>query len=310
MRNFEELENEHRQTTVIVDMPGQTGHGVLALDGHSTTIKLLSPSPLKARRDENGWFDFHLKSGDGAEIFVHNGLFTRPGLPNHNAAEIESAMFPNYVAFRAKHLTVAGQVTSISFTAMKLIDFFYYELIERQSLYYATPKIKKALQAIRKLEKKYPRDYEFFAPDSLILTHRLPRVMEFRVADRKYSIFVGVSGSFGYTAESIRAVPRATIEFDQPVTIESALEHAWDWRRFFSQLAMQPLPFESMSARAKGRPRGYAELYLPNLREKPPSRLGMFDFHAGVAPLNSWKDRHQLAKTMQGWLEKQPERRV
>ena len=122
MGNFKELEKEHHRTTVTVDMPGQTGHGVLTLDGHGTEIKLLSPSPLKVKADENGWFDFHLKSGNGARIFVHNGLFTRRGLPDRRAAEIESAIFPNYIAFRAEHLTAAGQVTSISFTAMGLVD--------------------------------------------------------------------------------------------------------------------------------------------------------------------------------------------
>lgn len=310
MRDFKELEKEHRRTTVTLDMPGQTGHGVLSLGGHETEIRFLSTSPLQVKADENGWFDLHFKSANGARIFVHNALFTREGIPSRDDAEVESAIFPNFIAFGAEHLTATGQVTSISFTATGLIDFFHYEVIEWQSMYRATPAIKKALQKLRKRERKYPREYEFFAPESLYLTHRLPRVMEFRVADRKYSIFVGLHHSSGYTSQNMRAVPHATIEFDQPMTIESALDHAWDWRRFFTQLAMQPLPFESISGRARRRPAGYADLYLPHFEEKPPSRRGMFGFHAGVAPFNQWKDRRRLAAAMKGWLEKQPERRV
>lgn len=307
MGHFKELEKQHRRTAVTVDMPGQTGHGVLALDGHVTEIQLLSPSPLQVKADENEWFDLRLKEGNGAQIFVHHGLFTLLGRPTQTADPVQSAIFPNFLAFGADRLAADGHVTLVSFTATGLIDFFYYPLAEHQSLRRATPKLKKALKAVRNQKKNSARKYEFFAPDGLVLTHRLPRVMEFRVGDRRYRVFVGLNRTLGSTSHSVRAVPHAEIEFDKPVTIESAIGHAWEWRRFFSQLALEPLPFESLSVRAKGRPRGYAELYLPNLDETPSRDSG---FGPGLAPFNSWKERGQLAAVMQGWLANQPKRRV
>lgn len=309
MKDFRTLEEEHRRTPVTLDLPKVVSTGVLSLAGIKTEVHLQIPRQFNINADENGWFDLGLKATNGKSIFLHNALCRTKSFGFGNRDENEVKIFPNFVAFGAEHLSKGGKITEIRFTIGGLRDFFYYEAIEWQSLHKVTTDIKVTLRKIRKLEKKYPRNYEFFNPRELWLIHDMPRVLEFMIDDRKYNIYMGFHGIHSLTSPSITVFPIATIKFCEPVSIDDGVNYAWDWRRYFSQLAMEQLPFESISVRGKYRPYGYADLYLPHLDEKP-STNQLHRFYPGLAPFNQWKERHLLAQSMKGWLEKSPDRRI
>ncbi len=308
MPDFKKLEETHTRTPVTIDTPGLAGTGVLSLAGNKTEAHLVMPYPFGLSADESVWFDLRLKSGRGESIFLRNALLRSSTRSGVNREEAEASIFPNFVAFGAHHLTEDGKLNKISFRLKGLRDFFHYQMIEFQHLHKITPEIRNALKKIRTLEKKYPRNYEFFHPDELWLIHRMPRVLRFPISDRTYEIHMGFTETVSWSSPSIEVYPTATITFKNAVTIDEAFSHAWDWRRFFLQIAMEQLPFESISARASRRPRGYASLYLPNLRERSPESH-RYSFYPGLAPFNEWKDRRHLARLMQLWLEKSPGRR-
>lgn len=309
MRDFKALEQEHNRTPVTLSAPEQTGTGVLAIDGDKTEFRVVTPGRLNFDTDKNGWFDVQLKAGNGQRILLHNAV-RLSSKRSANTEDTVTTVFPNFVAFGADHLAKDGRLTTITFTLKGLENFFHYEMIEWQSLRNASKVTRGALKDLRKLEEKYPKGYEIFSPEEIYIIHRIPRVLKFSVEDRIYEIWMGSERSLSLYNPCIRIFPCGVIHFEKPITIHAALQHVWDWRRFFSQIAMEQFPFETILARAKGRPRGYADLYLSNLGETPPSGNSPFPFNASLAPFNSWKDRHQLARSMQGWLEKQRQRDI
>ena len=118
-----------------------------------------------------------------------------------------------------------------------------------------------------------------------------------------------MQSSLSWSNPEIKFMPIALINFDKPTTVDQAINHVWDWRRFFSQITMEQLRFQSIWARCKKRPRGYASLYLPNLKQELP-KTRRYISHGSLAPLNGWKKRRVLGQIMQSWLTKQEERRV
>lgn len=309
MKDFKTLEEEHKRTPVTLDLSEIASTGVLSLDGIKTEVHLQIPRQFKINTDENGWFDLRLKATNGESIFLHNALWKEKSFGSGTRDESELKIFPNFVAFGSEHLSKDGKITEITFTLKGLRDFFYYEAIEWQGLYKVTPDMRNALKRIRTLEKIYPRKYEFFNPRQMWLIHDMPRVLDFKIDDRYYSINMGFHEVHSWSSPSITVFPIASIIFREPVTIDDGVNHAWDWRRFFSQLAMEQLPIESISVRNKYRPKGYTSLYLSQLDEKQPANH-LHRFYPGLAPFNHWKERHLLAQSMKGWLEKNPGRRI
>lgn len=309
MELSEDLTKKYNHTHLDLDNGGQSGLANLRLDGRNTKILVTLEEELELGTDEAGWFDLRLEKGDKS-VFLHHALRTQSTISTPHTPDVATTIFANYIAFDVGHLGKDGKVTEIHFQLKGLRDFFHYETIEWHSLRNMTPEMRKVLKKVRTLERRYPREHEFFRPRDLYLTHDLPRVLNFKVADRSYEIHMGMSWTMSPSNPSIRSYPIATIQFETPITIDEAFGYAWEWRRFFTQVAMQIFPFESARIRAKGRPRGVSTLYLPNLDEKEPSSNGRFNFYPGLAPFNTWKERHKLAAVMKGWLEKQSDRSI
>lgn len=309
MRSFKQLENDYARTLVTLEQCGTRGAGVLALKGPETRLTLTTPEMLREGCHPNGWFDLRLKSSKGEGIFLHNALFLTQTMPNKRHPEYEDTIYPNMVAFGTESFTANGEVQAISFTTEKLADFFNYEVVEWQSLHQVPADALKALKQIRTYEKKYPREYEFFNPTNIYLVHELPPVLTFRVEDRTYEVFVGAASRLHWNAAQVSVHPVATIRFEKPIKISDGLDHVWEWRRFFTQLAMERLPFNGISLGSGHSMKTVpADLYLPGFKEESPRKNRPFAFYPGVAPFTSWGERDSLARLMKGWLEKQPQR--
>ena len=269
MQSFRELEKANSHTNVKFTYRDAAGSGVLTIAEAETLVKLSTSKPCNFETDNNGWFDITLSSGNGDRLFLHNAL--QSGLTSYGFDRLhyETTIFPNYVAFRADHLSNTGQLTTIGFELEGLEKFFQFEVIERHHLYKAKTEIMQTLRALRSQENHFPKKYEFYFPNQVWLLHRLPRVQEFRVDDRVYEIRMGMTESLSWSEPRLKFMPLALIHFDEPISIDDAITHVWDWRRFFSQISMHQYPLQSIGARAKRRPRGYASLYMPNLRKEP-----------------------------------------
>lgn len=309
MKTFKELEQTFGQVHVSLAEPDLSGAGILILDGDSTKLTITTYEKLNRSSHPNGWFDLRLRGSDGKLIHVHNALPLREQLPSPGETTHHYEIYPNIVVFGAESLTQDGRVESVSFTAHRLREFFRYEVVEWQTLKDAPTETLEALRRLREIERRYPREYEFFDPQTIYLIHRLPEVIAFKIKNRSYNIHMSGTGTAGWFDVDIRARPRATIEFDDAVSISTAIDHIWEWRRFFNQAAMDPIAFQAISFNRKGsEPISDAPVYLPALNETEASRRASFPFGPAIPPFNSWTERAQLGALMKGWLEKQPDR--
>lgn len=168
------------------------------------------------------------------------------------------------------------------------------------------------LRAIRKLRTNKNRKHDFFRPMDLYLVHTPPRILKFKVDNRTYEIEAGLtSKGLGWNGLELKVEPIATIRFDKPTSVDDALIHVWEWKRFYSQVAMEVLMPEAIAARVNRRSRSTElDLYFPNIPTRNETRRGGLHLHPGDIPYNLWKDRKELADVMQQWLSKEKERRI
>ena len=296
MKSFEELKAIHQRVPVRLPRHAGQPSGVLTVDGQATLVVISSSEPLQLTEDENGWFDLTVTAADGSSILLHNALYTKRATHNtRNGPNFESHVFPNLILFDAHHLSGMA-VKAVSFRLENLRYFFHYEYVEWKSLHGAS---KEALDALRKMGTDGNTAHDFFRPSEMYLRHNVPRFMKFKVKNGIYSVFPATSEQLGWGSISLRTEPMAEITFEEPTSINEALNRVWEWRRFFSQVAMEPLPPISISARAeRSFGAGQATFYIPTLElNDDKARL-----HPGDVPLNRWQDRRNLADVMQRWL--------
>ena len=309
MKYFTELEKDHSNTNVKLKYRDVSVSGVLSVAGADTSVKISMSEPFEFDTDTNGWFDMTLSSGSGDKLFLHNALQSGTTSYGLKGLHHEASIFPNYIAFGAHHLSETGHLTTIGFELEGLERFFHFGVIERHHLHKVKPEIIQNIKSLRHQRGQFSKDYDFYFPEQVWLLHRLPRVQNFRVGDRVYEIHIGITYSLSWNEPKLKFTPLALIHFDEPVSIGDALGHVWDWRRFFCQISMVQYRYQGIWARFKRRPRGYASLYLPNLRERT-KRKDQYLPHGNLDPLNGWKSRRELAGIMERWLSQQGERRV
>lgn len=312
MPTFERIESGQPTTSVFIDMPGIQGSGMLELKGDKTRAVLNTSEAFRFGAKRSGWFDVRLRDGDGKRILLHNAISLETRMPHAERSDYGETLFPNIIVFEADCLGKGDMVRKVSFSTAKLADFFHYQHYEWHSMYRADAKVRRSIRDLRRMPQIYPREYDVFAPDDVYVTHRVPTGIKFRVDDRVYraSSYLG-GGSNGFNKVTLQSEAFAEISFDRPISIDAALDHVWDWRRFFQQLAMEPLPVLSMSLKGTARnDHRWASVLMPNLSREPGANTNIRSFNAGEAPFNDWSERHNLAKLMQAWLSKNAERRL
>lgn len=304
MKTFDEIASKWRRTNVTVDEDGVSGAGVVVADGRASEAVLTSNEMLGAeRRDRNGWFDLRLKTTNGNGILLHNALTVTSRMPTARGGQYEDTTFPNLIIFESHCLDRGGRVKAIRFAADKLHYFFHYRHIESHYLSNPPLEILRALKNIRKLPQYYPREYDIFRPTEVRIVHRFPRPVRFRVADRTYGVDVWPPGGTEFGSDA-----HLQIGFDDPVSIDTALDRVWEWRRFFSQCALEALPLRYLAGRGRKAGAGFASFYLPNVAIQPASNASTDGFHPSEAPLSGWQDRTSFAAVMKQWLQREEER--
>jgi hypothetical protein len=311
MYSAKQLEKEFANESVRLAMPGVEGNGVLALKGRNTFASITASEWIGDGDPITGWFDLVLEQANGSKVLLHNALTTSSGIVNRDRREWKIDVFPNIVVLRAEHILPSNKIRTIQFTAKGLEDLFYYEIAEWHSLYRASPNAIKSIKQLRQIERAYPRKYEYFSPRSVYLIHELPRVLRERVGNRTYEIFLGHSESHSGRSLMIKPLVIGTIQFDETVSIDIALDAVWAWRRFFGQIAMKPLPFQALSCRAKIRRTDQSsDLYLPNMNVRnSEADRHIFEFGPGNVPYGQWKHRKKFSDVMRRWLELDSKRR-
>lgn len=307
MEKFSELERDFgRRAVQMIEDGVVKASGYLALARENTEVVLSSPVQIGHSRNEKGWFDLRLRAGTSAILLekalsVHSTSFVSHEDTSQWA--IEEKIFPNIIIFNIPNIDAEYKVKSVSFALSGFKYFFYYQYFEWIGLSGAKKNSIKNLKNLR--SKNSARD--FFQPSDLYVAHHPPEhLIKFKIAKRTYSVWARYRKTApGWDELRVDAEPIASINFDEPVSTDDALDYVWQWRRFFSQLAMQPLNIEGISFRSADQSIfSEASVYLPNIA------VESLDLHPGDLPLNRWKDHEGLQASMKMWLSKDDDRRL
>ena len=309
MLSFEQIEEKYSVAHVRV-CEEESLAGILRVAGRDTTIDLLSAKFFHLEKGENGWFDLEMMGPDGHKIFAHHALSAGTG--NRYGPGTETTHFasvnPNILVVDSRGLDEDRRVSAVRFQVEGFENFFYYQHAEPLDSSHMSDEAKAVLLGMR-----YNPDEEkdFAAPEHVFIVHELQEAIDFRVEARRYRVWMGGSETFGWHKIGFRVYPTAEIFFDQPVTIDEALDRVWEWRRFFAQMAMNHLNFIGIGFRASHDPRAtVGSVYLPNTERRKNNGRGPYDLHPAHLPLNGWGERNALAEAMRKWLEQNSSRRA
>lgn len=317
MDGIRTIERKFRRTPVrLIDHEGV--NGVLRLRGRKSLLEVSSDDLFHPPRDDaDGWFDLIVRAQDGRDLLLHHAVDA--GSRTHHWGDERNAhyarVYPNIVVDDMRGLSADRQVQSVSFRLGGMDRFFNYRHSESLRTHGATDEQIAVLRSMRYGAAEAGGDDDRgsegeFAPHEVYVVHRMPRFVDFRVDDRRYTVWAGGSFSgLNWDRVDARIFPIATIEFDAPVGIEEALDRVWEWRRLFAQLSMRQLAIKGISVRGSLERRApSANVYLPNL-ERPPKSGGRRGASAVHMPLNTWGERGELSDAMRTWLARDGERR-
>lgn len=310
MEDFRALEAAFKRTPVRVSGAPDIS-GVLRLRGGKTSLRLSSSKFFHYDGSaEDGWFNLTVRSADGRELYLYHAI-TTASAQHHwgEGAEVAHTMtvYPNFVFDNVRGLDEDHRVRSIAFKMEGLEHFFSYRNTELLNAFDLSAAQNEALRSMR-----FHADQEDgpFDPQEVYVVHRLPTYLDFAVADRRYRVWT--SGRFtGGGMHRISAVtaPTAEIQFDAPMELDDALDRLWEWRRFFTQMALEQLPFRAITVRGSQGMKGpSANAYLPNSKRNPRTAKGIYELKPRRLALNSWAERQQLADAMKCWLEREDSR--
>lgn len=303
MLTFETIERDY--STAHVRVAGREGlAGVLRVAKRSTTIDLLCSEFFHFSRGENGWFDIEMIGPSGQKILAHNAISTGSGNYFGETSEVThfASIIPNIMII-GPAADRDGLVKSVHFRMKKFGVFFDYEYTETLQCSKMSEKQRDELLSLR-YDPHVSRD--FSAPSQIFLVHELGNIIEFYVEGLSYKIWMGGKGRIGgIHSVEFDVYPSASIQFDEPVHIDDALEKVWDWRRFFVQLSMQNLNFDAIGVATDDiASTPVSSVYLPNL-DVSEFDQSYNDLHPARIPLNQWSERDALSRAMQDWLLKQ-----
>lgn len=280
-------------------------HGVLSLDGPDSTVTLTGNLPI-AGESVPGWFDLRLGCPDGREVLIHNAVRTSMSFPSGSSVR-SATYFPNMVVDNASSVGAEGMVRSVTFALEGWHKCFAYNYVETLDVFGNPPEsLRAALEASR---FEFYRD-EMFAPEQVFVVNDLGTIIDFDVGGRRYSIFAGQQNRVGRRQLNVEFRLLGTIQFPEPVDLETATDACWDWRRYFNQMAMSELSFTGMAVASELDPTApCGNLYLPYEEsvERPRQREPVAARHM---PLNQWNERDAARDAMRKWLGQQGDRRV
>ena len=309
MQRFDEIEEKYAVAHVRV-CSEEDLVGVLRVAQRETAIDLLSRKFFHLERSQNGWFDLELMGPDGRKIFAHNAIAMSKGKhqPQDHGTTHFASVHPNILVMDSRGLDSDRRVAAVHFQVEGLKNFFYYQYTEPLDCSGISEEARATLLGMRYDQEQ---EKDFNEPAFAFIVHELKEVLEFRVEKRLYRVWMGGNESYSWGQHfQFRIRPTAAILFDEPVTIEEALNRVWEWRRFFVQLAMQHLNFEAVGFLASHDDRAaVGSVYLPNI-DKRKAAEGHYKLGPACIPLNSWNEREALSVAMRTWLEQSDTRKA
>ena len=309
MQKFDEIEEKY--ATAHIRVCGDDNLvGILRVAQRETAIDLFSSKSFHLEKSQKGWFDLELMGPDGRKIFAHNAITTSMGRHHSQESGVShfASVHPNILVMDSRGLNSDRRVAAVQFRIDGLKNFFYHQYTEPLDCYCMSDEEKANLLSLRynqELEK------DFNSPAFAFVVHELREILNFRVAERLYRVWMSGNEAYSWGHDiQFHAFPTAAIFFDAPVTIEEALDRVWEWRRFFVQLAMQHLNFESIGFYSSHDERAtVGSVYLPNVEKQIPL-TGHGKLGPAHLPLNSWSDRDALSVAMQTWLKRSDTRKA
>jgi hypothetical protein len=310
MHPFDKIAAEN--ATIPVSVVGKPAiHGFLKLDDRKTSIELSSTKFFHFDTDEHGWCDIALLGPKGLRITAHNAVFSKTGQSwgSGRRKMHYASIFPNMLIMDSRGHSTDGKVAQISFYLTGFNDFFHYQYTEQLNPFDLDDNAKSLLKSLRYSEEN---TFDTFDLSHIYICHSPRTVLQFEIEDRKYRIWSGGRGTFlDWHGINLSVEHGATVEFKTPVSLDEALDRVYEWRQFFNQMAMVPLPISAISVAATNRKRVVeGEVYIPYLTEKKKSRRGLYGLHPKHIPLNRWEDRDKLANCMKSWLSASASRRA
>lgn len=248
LKDFGNLEREYDGVPIEVSAhPGLTGS--LRLDGEKTSVKLLGDFVHAPIETTEGWFDLELTQPSGQRMLLHNAI-TDGSTTYHghaNMPRMSYNVFPNVVVDDVKGLTSDHKVASIHFRLPKLDSFFAYDVVEGLDM----SKVKSKSSMLRELRYDFRSDDELpFVPQSAWVMHDVPELFAVDVGARRYSAwFTGAVGLGNRGRLRVDLHPLLVIGYDEPVSLDAAIDSAHDWRRWFSNSRWHP--YHSLGSRCR-----------------------------------------------------------
>ena len=300
MQTFEEIESLYRNSLLIADGDDRIEHGSFILAGDKSCIKLITKSLLQAQETPEGWISIDAKGPDSKRFkFIDCLSLTSVPLGLNRWS---TDFYPNIVMLGAERLTASEHVREINFRLHGLSHFFHYRHIER---FYVTKEDGSFLHALRKAGGLGRGFVDFKNPFAYYAARRSSRVFSIKMPNQTYSIRLTLSEvESGNDRLSLKVTPHCRIQFHRQVNIKEALQAAYDWCRFFNQLACDHLPLVAIAMGASKVK--LADIYLPGEDRPAASAVPREWIHL---PFNSWKSRQRLAKGMRNWLQADDQRR-
>lgn len=304
MKTFVELEEEYASEAIWLP-DNEKVTGIIQLCRDKSAINLVSKDFFHFDTDENGWLSLRLSGPKGTEMLAHNLLFQGTGqMHGKELQTVHSAQtFPNILVTDTRGLADNNRVDSVSFQLTGWNSIFYYRYAEHLDTFDLSSDNKRMLRNLR-----YGDDEEddIFDPHDIYVCSWPSEIIEFKVKDRTYTIdLVGKGSLFDWHGISLTLDHVATIKFSEAVSIDTAIDRIYEWRRFFNQLVMVPLDFKSVAfSKGEGTDRKVAPVYMPYAVKERDPRKGHYGVHPAYVPLNAWSDRKRLAEAMEAWLSR------
>ncbi len=316
MQTFDEIAKDFSGTLLHGHHRDPNATGTLTVSGKDTLVRITSHQPARSYSNSQGFFSFSTTAENGRKIFLHNCINMGFQKSQIHSEKITETIFPNIVSVDAEALSKQNKVNLIVFSIDKFGDFFRYDFIESHSLYKAPKNILNKLMQIRSAADKinqyqdYVRTHDFFSPDMVYISHGPKKIISFTVDDARYEIVSAGSSGFGGNSLHLQTRFYARIYWSKLVNLDDALDAAWSWKRFFSQIASEELEPSKVGVRANGTSRRTvsASLYLPNLIGVS-HRPNPWNFGPANVPFREWNERSKLSDLMQSWLLGEPDRR-
>jgi ApeA N-terminal domain 1 len=309
MKSFETIAAERPFIPVKTDVEPIL-HGVLNLDGKKTFIDLVGSEFFHFETDEKRCCDLQLLGSDGVFMTAHNAVFLGTGASGGGGCQRmhHTRIYPSVLIMDSRGHSDEGKISQIDFQLRGLKSFFRYDFTELVHSFQLNSDIINSIDGIRDI----PNRFDDINLSHIYLCHAPRSILQFNIGDRTYCIEVAIRHS-GYNNDSIDLdiIYIAKIKFKNHITLDEALGRVHEWRQFFNQIMMTPLPVDAMAVAAEINDAPiFSDLYIPYFVNSDDPEKAEYRRPPTSPPFNRWHEREILSDYMKKWLELAPKRKA